>query len=152
MTTVRKASANDTAALLEIENSCFVSDKISARQMRYLLTRAKTVTWIARIEGRPAAYCMCFVPVRPRPARLYSLAVAPQYRGRGLARSLMEIMLKELKRRDYSRCRLEVETANIIAYNIYKSMGFYAIASLSKYYENGADGTRMEAIIKGTGK
>lgn len=152
MITIKQASASDIPALRKIENNCFTSDIINARQMRYLLTRAKTITWIAYIDRQPAAYCMCLTPTRPRPARLYSLAVAPEHRGNGLARRLMETMLKKLKQLNYSRCRLEVETTNTIAYNIYKSLGFYAIASLPGYYENGATATRMETALRGTGK
>ena len=144
---IRKASSSDVPALLVIEERCFSSDRICSRQMHYLLTQAKATTRIAVDGAMAVGYGLCLLPALPRPARLYSLAVLPHWRGQSLARRLAEGLLAELESLNYSRCRLEVRGSQTNVRSFYQSLGFNPIAELPGYYQDGEDGLRMECIL-----
>lgn len=141
---IRKATVSDKQSLLAIETCCFDTDKISPRQMHYLLTQAKATTHLAVDGGQAVGYGLCLLPRLPRPARLYSLAVLPQWRRHGLARRLCESLLTEVRALHHSRCRLEVRQSQTAVQNFYLSLGFYPIAELPAYYQDKEDGLRME--------
>ena len=44
--------------LLDIENRCFSADKLSRRNFRYMLTKAKAITLIHEINNKPAGYAL----------------------------------------------------------------------------------------------
>lgn len=145
--TIQKASPTDCSQLVAIENECFDSDKITPRQMRYLLSKAKAINFIARFQGEVAGYCVVFIPKLPRPARLYSIAVRAEYRGMKVALHLMDAAMKEVARKGYTSIRLEVSNKNSNAQSLYRRLGFYPVSYLSKYYEDGCDGVRMQYDI-----
>jgi len=144
---VEKASLNDASQLTEIENECFSSDKISPRQMRYLLTKAKAEVFLVRLEAVVAGYCIVLLPAFPRPARIYSIAVRKKYRGLTIAQKLLVAVRTETKQRGYGAIRLEVSCKNKAAQKLYSWMGFIEICFLKKYYENGDDGVRMQYLF-----
>lgn len=144
------ANINDLAGLIAIENSCFVTDRLNPRQMRYILTKAKAFTLVIRSvsESKIVAYSSWFTPVVSRPARLYSLAVLPVYRGQGLAGSLIKKSLQELKNIGYSVCNLEVRKHEKKTQHLYEKHGFEKVRALPGYYEDGEDGIKMQCMIK----
>jgi len=141
---IREALSDDLPHLMALEQRCFQGDRISKRQMRYLLRKAKARTWLLSCGSVVAAYCLCFTPALPRPARIYSIAVQPEYRGQGLATKLLKAVLENLFAMHYTRCRLEVSVGNQSAQKLYASFGFRTIEKLPAYYQDGADGLRME--------
>ncbi len=144
------ADLNDLAALIAIENSCFVTDRLKQRQMRYLLTKAKAFTLLARSESdsKIVAYCSCLTPVISRPARLYSLAVLPDYRAQGIAGTLIKKTKQKLRNLGYSSCNLEVRKLDKLTQQLYEKHGFEVAQELPGYYEDGADGIKMTCKIR----
>lgn len=55
---------------------------------------------------------------------LDSIALLPEYRGKGIAEELVGVFLEELKRRGNSACRLGVEADNMPARKFYEKMKF----------------------------
>lgn len=145
--TLHRATAKDKSSLLAIETSCFSTDRISPRQMHYLLTQAKAITLVALVGDQIVGYGMCLLPRPPRPARLYSLAVLPDWQGQQLARRLCERLLLELQSLNYSHCRLEVRRSQTTVQNLYLSLGFHPIDELPSYYQDQEDGLRMECKL-----
>lgn len=145
---LREAVPGDAPALLRIEHQCFVTDRIKPRQMRYLLTRAKALNVVAECDAGAIAYLSCLTPVRrDRPARLYSLAVAPDFRGRGLAVALLERLFDALCARGYRRLRLEVRAGDRRTQALYQRFGFREFSRIEAYYEDGEAALRMEASL-----
>lgn len=144
---IRRATAADSAALLALENRTFPSDRIPPRQMRYLLTRAKAVTWVAIEADQLIGYVMLFVPRLPRPCRVYSLAVDSRSRGRGIATSLLEAVLDFAREHGYRRVHLEVRASDTPVQSLYGRFGFTPIARLAGYYEDGEAALRMALTL-----
>lgn len=144
----RLATVDDLSSLLTIEESCFNVDRISKRQMKYLLTRAKARCWLVSNGSTAVAYCLCFTPILGRPARLYSLAVLPQCRGQGIAAELLNKVAVNLYQAGYRRLRLEVNETNLPALKLYTKLGYKQIAKLPNYYENVNHGVRMQLDLQ----
>ncbi|HAU01501.1 MAG TPA: ribosomal-protein-alanine acetyltransferase [Porticoccaceae bacterium] len=148
---VRPATVADTEALLVIESRCFTSDKISPRQMRYLLSRGVALNTVAELDGKPVAYTVCLVPGQQRPARLYSIAVMPECQGRGLSTLLLTSLIEQLRQRGCQRLRLEVRASPSPARTLYQKFGFTLLKKLPAYYEDGEDGLRLQLnLLNGT--
>ncbi len=145
--TLRQADRNDAEAIIAIEQRCFSSDRISPRQIKYLLGRDTALSLVALVDGSVAGCCIGLLPKRPRPGRVYSLAVLPEYRSQNVARRLMVRLLAEMKQRGYSRCRLEVRHSACAVRAFYERLGFQNIARLQGYYQDGEDGVRMELSL-----
>lgn len=144
---IRKATVDDVDRLTVLENDCFTTDKISKRQMRYLISKAKAITLVAEQQNQLLGYCVCFVPMQPRPARLYSLAVLAESRGKGVAKQLISRLFLLLKEQQRQRCRLEVRESQHLVQALYKNYGFTEVLSLPDYYEDGESALRMEVTL-----
>ena len=144
MFSIRCAREGDLSALLAVETECFNSDLINRRQMRYLLFRAKAITLVAVHQtDQIIGYCIGLIPSLPRAARVYSLAVLPQWRGWHVASALLEDLITRLGKQGYRHCVLEVRETDIGAWRLYQRMGFEQFAQAPGYYEDGATALRM---------
>jgi ribosomal protein S18 acetylase RimI-like enzyme len=64
--------------------------------------------------------------------QIANVAVAPAYRGRGIARALMEAALDHIQAHDGTWAVLQVRADNVIACGLYERMGFEAISGSSE--------------------
>ncbi|MDR1356176.1 MAG: GNAT family N-acetyltransferase [Tannerellaceae bacterium] len=55
---------------------------------------------------------------------IHDVMVLPGYRGQGVGRRLLDAIVEEAARRHASRITLEVRQDNVVARNLYKSLGF----------------------------
>jgi ribosomal-protein-alanine acetyltransferase len=142
---LRPAKVADLAGLNALESASFPSDQISARQMRYLLTRAKAHTLVATYQKQLVGYATLLLPAHPRPARLYSIAVDREFRGQGIAGRLLTALGRIAKQHGYRRQRLEVRASDEATQTLYRRFGFVEIDRLPGYYQDGEDALRMES-------
>lgn len=70
---------------------------------------------------------------------LFSIAVAPEFRCRGIGGKLLEAGLAALRKRGINRCFLEVRAANLPAQNLYLAHGFKPLGWRRNYYHDPAD-------------
>ena len=96
--------------------------------------------------GEPAAG---FVLSRNAPGEeeLLLIAVAPEYRGRGIGRKLIDRLASEARARGARHIFLEMRCNNP-AEKLYRAAGFEAIGNRRDYYLL-ADGNRLDAITFG---
>lgn len=71
-------------------------------------------------------------------AEILSVAIGPAWRGRGLARPLLDIHLRTLAGRAVSAVFLEVDEHNAPARRLYAGAGFRVVGRRQGYYEGGA--------------
>ncbi|MCC6914604.1 MAG: ribosomal protein S18-alanine N-acetyltransferase [Rhodospirillaceae bacterium] len=79
-------------------------------------------------------------------AEILTLAVAPDFRRRGIAESLLEEAARMLRAGGTHRLFLEVADDNTAARALYEKRGFTATGRRAKYYERGA-APRVDAVI-----
>lgn len=68
---------------------------------------------------------------------LHNVAVDPKWRGLGLARRLLQLMINETVRDEIPKITLEVRESNVAAIALYKSVGFVPTHTRQKFYKNG---------------
>lgn len=147
---IRSATVEDLPALLELEADAFVTDRISRRSFRHLLTRANAASLVDADEAGLCGYVTVLFNRRTPLARLYSLAVQPRCRGRRKADELLEAAERASCRHGCSVMRLEVHPGNAVARRLYERRGFHEIGIYRKFYEDGADAIRMEKQLTAT--
>ncbi|MFC6673718.1 peptidase C39 family protein [Marinobacterium aestuariivivens] len=148
MPSTRPATAADIDALLQIERQCFTSDRLSRRSFQRLIRQGHASLLIAFSADRPAGYALALYRSGTRLARLYSLAVVPQCRGRGIARKLLQDSEQAAREQYCIFMRLEVNVGNSAAIAVYRKAGYHPIGTISEYYEDGGDALKMEKPIR----
>lgn len=91
-------------------------------------------TWVAICENRLAGF-ICTRQVAPAEGEILNLAVAPEFRRRGIARVLVEKLIAAAPGSFF----LEVRASNKAALNLYKRLCFQEVARRPNYYDNPAE-------------
>ncbi len=86
---------------------------------------------LVAVEGVRLAGFLVSRTLAPGESEILNVAVAPEFRRRGVARALVAALLAELQGTVF----LEVRASNTIAHIFYKSLGFQEVAVRSGYYE-----------------
>lgn len=144
---IRPASTADLPHLLDIEARAFAGDRMSARSFRHLLTKAHAYTLVAEIEGRLVGYASLLFHEGTWIARLYSIALLEEARGKGIARPLLNAAIEAARDRDCATLRLEVREDNPAAIRLYEAAGFRLFGRHDAYYEDGANALRFEKSL-----
>ncbi len=63
---------------------------------------------------------------------LYNVFVSPQARGRGIARALLQQLMREARDAGYRSMRLETATFMADAHRVYRSLGFVDVEPYRK--------------------
>lgn len=141
---IRRATIDDLADLVELENSTFVIERMSARQLRRHLESLSAEILVATRQRRVVGAAVVFFRRANDIARLYSIAVAASERGNGLGEALLAAIAHAARRRGSRRLRLEVRSDNAAAQRLYERLGYRHFGSHANYYEDGHDAHRYE--------
>ena len=141
---IRLANLGDLESLIAIEKRAFELDRFSRRTFRYLLSKANAVTLIDEEDGKVAGYTMLLFNTGTSLARLYSLAVDPDWQGKGIGRALMQATEENAIARGFVTMRLEVRADGKRARALYESQGYRQIGMVDNYYEDGMQALRYE--------
>ena len=142
------AEPADLDALIAIENTCFKHDRLSRRRIKHWLGASNGIFCVAKLNGEVAGYGLVLLHKGTRHARLYSLALLPACRGKGVAKQLL--MALEVAAADKGRLfmRLEVAKHNDAAIGLYQQLGYRTFGEYSEYYEDAEDALRMQKRIR----
>lgn len=141
---IRRATIDDLAALVELENSTFVIERMSTRQLRRHLESLSAEILVATRQRRVVGAAIVFFRRANDIARLYSIAVAASERGNGLGEALLAAIAHAARRRGSRRLRLEVRSDNAAAQRLYERLGYRHFGSHADYYEDGHAAHRYE--------
>ncbi len=146
---IRLAEAEDLGGLVDIENRCFTSDRVSRRSFRRFLDSATAILLVAERDGKLVGYALVLIRKGTALARLYSLAVDPAAQRGGIAAALMAACEREAFEADRFVLRLEVRVDNDTALHLYQKSGYREIDRVEEYYEDGCAALRMEKMLRG---
>ncbi|WP_213271364.1 N-acetyltransferase [Hyphomonas sp.] len=144
---IRPATAADIDALVALEASFPAEDRFDRRTWRRLLTGHASVLVCEPPKGGLLAAAVMLYRKGAALARLYSITVAPEARGQGLARTLMAACEADAAGRHARAVRLEVRSTNSSAIRLYEAGGYRVIATLESYYPDGEAALRMEKSL-----
>lgn len=142
-TYVRTARFEDLADLLALE-SMFPGDRLSARQFRRHLNSPRARVRVVEYAGAVAGYALILMRRGSAIARLYSIAVDPQWRGAGLGAALLDDALQAARGAGCLVLRLEVREDNTAAIGLYQRHGFETFGRIESYYEDACAALRMQ--------
>lgn len=84
-------------------------------------------------EERLAGYCGVYLSAEE--GEITNVAVAPEYRRRGIGRRLVEELIRQGQAEGVSRFFLEVRTSNAGAIALYRELGFSEAGVRKNFYE-----------------
>jgi len=144
--TIRKAEQRDIALLYCLEQKLFSADNFPLSKKSFAYHIRNNLLYVAEIDGDIIGYVL--VLIKRNNAKLYSIGISEFYRGRKIAKKLLELVFKELVTLGFKRLLLEVRVDNGAAISLYKKMGFYVVKNLKAFYLDGCDAYLMELDIK----
>jgi [ribosomal protein S18]-alanine N-acetyltransferase len=132
-----------TEALAILHRACFPDDPWEAPALARIMALSGGFGWLAWEENEPAG----FILVRDlgNECEILSLGVAPHWRRRGVARTLLQAAAEEAQRRGLPSIVLEVAVDNEPAFDLYIGIGFATVGRRARYYRR-PDG-RADALI-----
>ena len=131
-------------AVFELEESLFAGEEWSRDQFysELALMPESRMYWVALDNKRVVGYFGEMIV--DDFADIATVALAPEYRRRGIATRMFEIMQAEAVRRGATRMLLEVRTNNTAAIELYKKLNFDIIAERPNYYGPGLSAYLMQ--------
>ena len=119
--------------IAELEKLCFTtpwSEKSIASELKNDLA-----VWMVALDGdRVVGYIGSQTAADE--TDMMNVAVHPDYRRRGIAQILIELLIPELKRRASRSLSLEVRASNEPAKQLYEKLGFAEVGRRKNYYRN----------------
>jgi ribosomal protein S18 acetylase RimI-like enzyme len=141
------ASPSRLPAIVDLESRSFrPTDRFARATWRHLLgpaaDRGSSMTLVALSGDRVVGALNALLRKGGHTARLYSLAVDPQERGRGIGGLLVRQLAKRLPA-NITALSLEVRHDNTAARALYERLGFSVAEELPGYYPDGGGGVRL---------
>ena len=145
---IRNAQLTDIDALVALETACFETDRLSRRSFKHWLAADHRALLVADVEKIVAGYILIIYHPGTRLARIYSIAVSPQYRGLGLAKQLMAAGEQAANEDGRLYLRLEVSVDNTPAIKLYETQGYQKFGIYRDYYQDHKDALRYQKRIR----
>lgn len=137
---IEQMDARHVPAVARLERECF-SNPWSENSLAGELTNPLS-TWLVAMDGELLAGYIGSQAVLGE-ADMMNLAVAPEYRRRGVGEALTAALVKALQARQVTALTLEVRVSNTPAIALYEKMGFAQVGRRPRYYEK----PREDALI-----
>lgn len=131
--TITKMCPEHVSQVAELEKRCF-SDPWSEKSVASELEN-ELALWLVALEGETLAGYVGSQTVMGE-TDMMNIAVAPGFRRQGIARELIQALIRELKERESHSLTLEVRASNAPARGLYESLGFTQAGRRPGYYRN----------------
>ncbi len=138
---IDRITDDDLRKLVKLEERAFTVGPYSADMLRYALSESGDMAFKVEDEENIIAYIMA-CPVSDSSLDIESVAVDPEYRGKGLAKALFQHIEDIAKQRGYEKIVLEVREHNREAIGLYEKLGFKKKEFLKNYYSEKLNGSR----------
>lgn len=142
---IRSARRDDLSELFALEQRCFIPDDcLSYRNIRDLLKKESAAIYVAEIDKKIVGAIMTLFRKNSKIARLYSIAVDPDYRKQKIAAALCDIAEKNAQQRGCTKMQLEVRVHNTTAISFYEKRQYQLFGKYVQFYTDKTDAFRME--------
>ena len=143
--TIQPMGEYDLDAVLAIEQASF-STPWRHEHFQHEITAPHSFPFVAEYNGIVVGY-VCLMSLFEE-AQILDIAVAPEQRGRGIARLLMDHAVAVAREKEAELLALEVSSSNGAAITLYERCGFVRTGLRQKYYEGRDDAVLMEMDLK----
>lgn len=139
--TIREVEPTDLPTIYGIERISF-KRPYEPSFIRALAFLNPQTFLVAKANGNIVGYVVAVIRGRSL-GHIFSIAVHPNYRKRGIGKRLMQHITEKLKNTSVTNIRVEVRKSNAIAQKMYKHLGFKTVYAIKSYYEDGEDALVM---------
>ncbi|QJA06942.1 ribosomal-protein-alanine N-acetyltransferase [Thermosulfurimonas marina] len=139
---IRQARPEDLPEILRIEKASFARPW-SEVHWRYEFEKPQTRVLVVTVEDQVVGYLCSWL--MGEEMEIANLAVAPEWRGKGLGKALLTTALRMGLEEGVRRVWLEVREGNRVAQRLYRSLGFVVVGRRKGYYPD----TGEDALIMG---
>ena len=143
---IRRATPSDAAAILAME-ALFPSDRMSMRSVRRFIAAANARVLVATRGRDLLGNLVLLLRAGSDKARIYSVVVSPAARGLGVGTALVKAAEHAARDAGRGSVTLEVRDDNAAARALYARRGYVERGRLARYYDDGADGLRLERTL-----
>jgi ribosomal protein S18 acetylase RimI-like enzyme len=137
---IRIAKLEDLDLILTIEKQ-FGEEAFSKSSLRRFILNERLLVYC---QNEIVGYAIVLLRSNSNKARLYSIAVAEQYQGKGYGSAILTAAESLAIKKGRSVMILEVASRNVPARSLYNMSGYTPIAEFDNYYKNGDSAIRME--------
>jgi ribosomal-protein-alanine N-acetyltransferase len=138
------AGLRDLNAVRKLEEVSFPVDAWPLIEMIGVLSLPSMERWKAVIDGKLVGFVAADIRKRQDLAWIATIAVHPDYRGRGIGAALMEKVEGLV---GMPAMRLSARASNDAAIALYKKRGYEKIAIWPRYYQGDEDAVVMEKTL-----
>ncbi len=131
---IRSMELSDLDGVLAIENQSFPTPWSRLSFISELVENSRAVYLVAEHEGSVIGYIGMWKIVDE--AHITNLAVAPEFRGKGVGTALLQAATELAVASGLLRMTLEVRISNYVAQHLYFRMGFDAAGIRPRYYRD----------------
>jgi len=135
------ASIRDLGALRHVEQVCFPKDAWPLIDLIGVLTFPGVIRFKAVNDKQMVGFIAGDVRRMEGVAWIATVAVLPEYRGRGIGSALLKACEKKIS---VNRVRLCVRTSNDVAIRLYDKFGYVKVGEWTRYYQDGESALVME--------
>lgn len=143
MSTFRPAKKTDLDALERLENLVFDGDRLSRKSLNYYISNPRSTMIAAEYQNRFAGYALVAFRKGSPVARLYSIAIDPDFYGHGIGQKLMARCEEAAQARGATSLELEVRKDNNAAIKMYQKLGYEHFDDYEEFYEDDMDAMRF---------
>ena len=150
MITYRQPTVLDLPVLTSLERTLFPDYPWSQAQFKEEIAGIGTSREfvLALKEGAVIGYAGIMVVAAGVPADLLTIAVLPDFRGQGIAQSMLAELETWARAKGATEVILEVDTKNENAIRLYELAGYERISTRANYYGLGIDALVMRREFK----
>ncbi|MEX1220903.1 MAG: peptidase C39 family protein [Idiomarina sp.] len=144
---LERATLAHVPELVAIEQRSFHIDRISERSFKRFISQNIGDFRVALLNDRVVGYYIVLYRQATNLARLYSLAVDPDFRRRGIGRTLLAEAEHDADERHCLFLRLEVQLDNQAALALYHQQNYYDMEIRAEYYEDDTDALVLQKLL-----
>lgn len=137
--TIRPMVEADLPQVINIDSVSFSLPWPSKAFSYELKNNSDSLLWVAETtaqDGCEQVVGMIVIWLIMDEAHIATIAIQPEYRGRGIASQLVLYSLLEVTRKGFKRATLEVRANNIAAQRLYRNFGFEVVGRRPRYYRD----------------
>lgn len=130
----RQAEQSDLMLIMEIEGESFGNEAFTKSQFQYLLKSPTAHFAVVTVNQTIAGYIILIYRKSGISIRIYSIAIAKEFRGKGIGMALLNYAKRMAKIMQRNTISLEVKESNTTAIELYKKAGFLSRDVRKDYY------------------
>lgn len=153
---IRPATKEDIPSLVALEQEIFPAtiygaDVLDRKKFLYLLTKANALVLVCTSEKKICGYVIILLRKTSSAARVYSIAVSPDHRGKGIAPLLLDHAQNICREKNCTRIILETREDNSKMRGLCARLGYKETKRVKGYYHDGQTAIKLSKDIPASG-